>query len=139
MTNIEKAHYSPRFSASWEKTVSPGVRVLALDGGIRVNVAPANCTCLVENADRTQLEAVLERVSGETGVSLTAVYEGNTAKITAVGVQAHASTPDEGKNTPISQLWNFSGDPAGPVRAASGPGGSRKDGAAAARAFSLWG
>ena len=29
VTNIEKAHYSPRFSASWEKTVSPGVRVLA--------------------------------------------------------------------------------------------------------------
>lgn len=104
VTNIEKAHYSPRFSASWEKTVSPGVRVLALDGGIRVNVAPANCTCLVENADRTQLEVVLERVSGETGVSLTAVYEGNTAKITAVGVQAHASTPDEGKNAITATL-----------------------------------
>lgn len=104
VTNIEKAHYSPRFSASWEKTVSPGVRVLALDGGIRVNVAPANCTCLVENADKAQLEAVLKQVSGETGVSLSAEFQSNTAKITAVGVQAHASTPDEGKNAITATL-----------------------------------
>lgn len=104
VTNIEKAHYCPRFSASWKRTEAPGVRVLALDGGIRVNVAPANCTCLLENADKAQLEAVLKQVSGETGVSLSAEFQGNTAKITAVGVQAHASTPDEGKNAITATL-----------------------------------
>lgn len=104
VTNIEKAHYCPRFSASWKRTEAPGVRVLALDGGIRVNVAPANCTCLLENADKAQLEAVLKQVSGETGVSLSAEFRGNTAKITAVGVQAHASTPDEGKNAITATL-----------------------------------
>ena len=104
VTNIEKAHYCPRFSASWKKTEAPGIRVLALDGGIRVNVAPANCTCLLENADKAQLEAVLKQVSGETGVSLSAEFQGNTAKITAVGVQAHASTPDEGKNAITATL-----------------------------------
>lgn len=104
VTNIEKAHYCPRFSASWKRTEAPGVRVLALDGGIRVNVAPANCTCLLENAGKAQLEAVLKQVSGETGVSLSAEFRGNTAKITAVGVQAHASTPDEGKNAITATL-----------------------------------
>lgn len=104
VTNIEKAHYCPRFSASWKRTEAPGIRVLALDGGIRVNVAPANCTCLLENADKAQLEAVLKQVSGETGVSLSAEFQGNTAKITAVGVQAHASTPDEGKNAITATL-----------------------------------
>ena len=104
VTNIEKAHYCPRFSASWKRTEAPGVRVLALDGGIRVNVAPANCTCLLENADKAQLEAVLKQVSGETGVSLSAEFQGNTAKITAVGVQTHASTPDEGKNAITATL-----------------------------------
>ena len=104
VTNIEKAHYCPRFSASWKRTEAPGVRVLALDGGIRVNVAPANCACLLENADKAQLEAVLKQVSGETGVSLSAEFQGNTAKITAVGVQAHASTPDEGKNAITATL-----------------------------------
>lgn len=104
VTNIEKAHYCPRFSASWKRTEAPGVHVLALDGGIRVNVAPANCTCLLENADKAQLEAVLKQVSGETGVSLSAEFRGNTAKITAVGVQAHASTPDEGKNAITATL-----------------------------------
>ena len=104
VTNIEIAHYCPSFSASWKRTEAPGVRVLALDGGIRVNVAPANCTCLLENADKAQLEAVLKQVSGETGVSLSAEFRGNTAKITAVGVQAHASTPDEGKNAITATL-----------------------------------
>lgn len=104
VTNIEKAHYCPRFSASWKRTEAPGVRVLALDGGIRVNVAPANCICLLENADKAQLEAVLKQVSGETGVSLSAEFQGNTAKITAVGVQTHASTPDEGKNAITATL-----------------------------------
>lgn len=104
VTNIEKAHYCPRFSASWKRTEASGIRVLALDGGIRVNVAPANCTCLLENADKAQLEAVLKQVSGETGVSLSAEFQGNTAKITAVGVQAHASTPDEGKNAITATL-----------------------------------
>jgi len=104
VTNIEKAHYSPRFSASWKKTEAPGVHVLALDGGIRVNVAPANCTCLLENADKAQLEAVLKQVSAETGVSMAAEFQGNTAKVTAVGVQAHASTPDEGKNAITATL-----------------------------------
>ena len=104
VTNIEKAHYCPRFSASWKRTEAPGVRVLALDGGIRVNVAPANCTCLLENAGKAQLEAVLKQVSGETGVSLSAEFLGNTATITAVGVQAHASTPDEGKNAITATL-----------------------------------
>lgn len=104
VTNIEKAHYCPRFSASWKRTEAHGVRVLALNGGIRVNVAPANCTCLLENADKAQLEAVLKQVSGETGVSLSAEFQGNTAKITAVGVQAHASTPDEGKNAITATL-----------------------------------
>ena len=104
VTNIEKAHYSPRFSGTWEEKDLPGVRVLSVDGGIRTNVAPANCVAVLKNGDLEQLRTVLAETSRETGVALTAEAEGRNIIVTAVGVQAHASTPDEGRNAITAML-----------------------------------
>ena len=104
VTNIEKAHYSPCFHGTWEEAALPGVRVVSVDGGIRTNVAPANCVAVLENVDPAQLEAVLTKTAQETGVALTAETQGDKTVVTAVGVQAHASTPDEGKNAITATL-----------------------------------
>ncbi len=102
VTNIEKAGYAPKFSAQWEKTAGEGMRILSLDGGIRKNVAPANCRAVITGVkDETWecwLKADLSFVSDCTGVALKLDREGENFIVTATGVQAHASTPDEGKN-----------------------------------------
>ncbi len=102
--NIEKAGYGPKFSKAWEKTEGTGVKVLSMEGGIRKNVAPANCKAVISGGDLAQVQAILKQVSGETGVELTARAEGENLVITAVGLQAHASTPDEGKNAITATL-----------------------------------
>ena len=102
--NIEKAGYGPKFSKTWEKTQGSGVKVLSLEGGIRKNVAPANSKAVISGGDPAQVQEVLAQVSRETGVQLTAKAEGETLAVTAVGVQAHASTPDEGKNAITATL-----------------------------------
>lgn len=102
--NIEKAGYGPQFSRTWEKTEGSGVKVLSIEGGIRKNVAPANCKAVLMGASLAEVREVLAKVTGETGVELTAQEAGETLVITAVGVQAHASTPDEGKNATMATL-----------------------------------
>lgn len=102
--NIEKAGYGPKFAKTWEKTQGSGVKVRSIEGGIRKNVAPANCKAVLGDADIAQVAEVLKAVSGQTGVELTAAMEGENLVITAVGLQAHASTPDEGKNAITATL-----------------------------------
>lgn len=105
VTNIEKAGYAAKFSADWEKRQQAGIGILSVEGGIRVNVAPANCRAVLTGVeDARQLETVLEETARETGVSLTAQREGEAYVLTAVGIQAHASTPDEGKNAITAML-----------------------------------
>ena len=102
--NIEKAGYGPKFSKTWEKTTGSGVKVLSIEGGIRKNVAPANCKAVLSGADIAQVQDVLAEVTRKTGVELTVQEAGETLFITAVGIQAHASTPDEGKNAITATL-----------------------------------
>lgn len=98
VTNIEKAHYTPRFSGRWAKPQAGGARLLSLEGGIRVNVAPANAGARLGGVTAAQAAPVLERVQAETGVALTARDCPGGVALEAMGVQAHASTPDEGRN-----------------------------------------
>ncbi len=98
VTNIEKAHYTPVFSARWERPQGAGRRLLSLEGGIRVNVAPANAAALLSGLTAAEAAPVLAEVQARTGVTLTARDREGGVALEAVGVQAHASTPDEGKN-----------------------------------------
>lgn len=98
VTNIEKAHYTPQFSARWESPREAGRRLVSLEGGIRVNVAPANAAAVLSGLTAGEVEGVLAEVQAETGVELTARDREGGVVLEAVGVQAHASTPDEGRN-----------------------------------------
>lgn len=98
VTNIEKTHYCPEFAAQWEKPQGTGKRLVSLEGGIRVNVAPANGNAFVSGLTAAEVAPVLEQVQRDTGVTLTVRDQQGGVALEAVGVQAHASTPDEGKN-----------------------------------------
>lgn len=103
VTNIEKAGYAPKFSQCWEVPADSACRLLKIDGGIRVNVAPGNCTAVLKGLTKAQVEGPMAEVSAETGVEFSA-QEGDTLTIHAVGVPAHASTPNQGKNAITAML-----------------------------------
>ena len=98
VTNIEKAHYCPQFSASWAKPEDSARRLVKLKGGIRVNVAPANCSALVKGLHAEDVQPVLAEVRSRTGVDFAAAESEEGLTLTATGIQAHASVPDDGKN-----------------------------------------
>lgn len=104
VTNVEKAHYGPRFSHSWQ--AQPPVRghVAEMKGGIRVNVAPANCTARIVGIPAEEAAPILADVDARTGVKLTAQERENGLVLTAVGVEAHAAYPDGGKNAITAML-----------------------------------
>lgn len=113
VTNIEKAHYCPQFSAAWAKPEEAPCRLVKLEGGIRVNVAPANCAAVVKGLSAEAVQPVLAGVQARTGVEFAAGESDAGLTITATGVQAHASTPDEGKNAITAMLEVLSSLPLG--------------------------
>ena len=97
VTNIEKAHYTPKFSADWEKSdLLP--RVTAVKGGIRTNVAPGNCTATLLGLSAQAVQGVCADVEARTGVQFVVTCGREEVTVQAKGAEAHASTPDEGKN-----------------------------------------
>lgn len=104
VTNIEKAGYAPKFSHSWDAPADSPCRLLKLDGGIRVNVAPGNCTAVVKGLTEGQVAEAMAQVAAATGVNFSAKAENGILVIAAVGVPAHASTPDAGKNAITAML-----------------------------------
>lgn len=104
VTNIEKAGYAPQFSGRWEAQPDQERQLLTLKGGIRTNVAPGNCTALIRGLLAADVQAAMAEIREKTGVLFTAVETGDLLRLDAAGVQAHASTPDEGKNAITAML-----------------------------------
>lgn len=104
VTNIEKATYAPFFGQTWEIQPKAENRLLSLNGGIRVNVAPGNCTAKIAGMAKASVEAELATIAAETGVAFEAAEENGVLTIEATGVQAHASRPHEGKNAITAML-----------------------------------
>lgn len=104
VTNIEKAGYAPKFHIAWEPQEEAKAQLLEVHGGIRINVAPGNCTAKIRDLSGETAQSVLDQVSASTGVKLEAVEENGILTIEATGVQTHASTPDEGKNAIAAML-----------------------------------
>lgn len=95
--NVEKARYAPEFSAAWEKVdVLP--RLVSVKGGIRANVAPGHCTAVVAGVESDTVKAACAGVAERTGVEFLLSGDAQELTIQANGAEAHASTPDEGKN-----------------------------------------
>ena len=104
VTNIEKAGYAPRFSRSWEPQIEQERQLISLKGGIRTNVAPGNCTAMIRGLRAQDIRGAMDSVQADTGVIFEATNTDGLLKLEATGVQAHASTPDEGKNAITAML-----------------------------------
>lgn len=104
VTNVEKARYAPTFSASWPQQPAAKGHIRSISGGIRINVAPANCTVNILGLTAADVLPVLKQTEAATGVSLSAEDCGDGVIITAAGVQAHAARPDGGKNAITATL-----------------------------------
>ena len=94
--NLEKGAYRPAFGANW--TPEEGAVVLEIRGGEVANVVPKQATATVRGVEEAALAAACEAAAARTGVSFRWELEGDTAHITARGMDAHASTPWEGNN-----------------------------------------
>ncbi len=109
VVNIEKGRLPGKFSMSWEKQRS-GARILRVTGGKIANAVPPRATAVLAGISQMVLDVLtleLEKVTGvrfETkrgGGDLVTEKEAGTdtlLTVTAIGRNAHASTPDEGKN-----------------------------------------
>ena len=104
VTNIEKATYAPAFGQVWEAQPKAENQLLSLKGGIRVNVAPGDCTAKIAGMTAASVEAEMAAVAAQTGVSFAASEENGTLTLEATGIQAHASRPNEGKNAITAML-----------------------------------
>lgn len=94
--NIEKGRLAKSFTASFAGERAAGGSVLALHGGDKVNVVPANAWACVTGVSMEDVQtAIAEDASG---VKFTAETKEAGIQITAKGLAGHASTPEVGKN-----------------------------------------
>lgn len=103
VTNIEKATYAPTFGTKWTLPEAEN-QLLSLHGGIRINVAPGNCTAKIRGMSKAAVEDAMAAVAEQTGVAFEAVEENGVLTIEATGAQSHASRPMEGKNAITAML-----------------------------------
>lgn len=95
--NIEKGHYQPTFSASWDQeTALP--RVTSLTGGPRLNMVPPKANALVAGLSVEDIQAVIPTLGLEEAISFTLTQQEGGVHILAAGQGAHGSTPEEGHN-----------------------------------------
>lgn len=111
VTNVEKARFAPRFSQSWSEQPQFRGHLSSIHGGIRVNVAPANCTARILGLKAQEISGILADTAASTGVSLTAQDTDSGVVITAAGAECHAAHPDEGRNAITAMLQALCGLP----------------------------
>jgi succinyl-diaminopimelate desuccinylase len=104
--NIEKGHYHPVFTKHWAaETALP--RVAELTGGIRLNVVPPEASAVVLGLDAELVQDMVDFQNG-TGVTFAVTDVEGGIRIDAHGKNAHASTPDEGRNAITALLDRLS-------------------------------
>ncbi len=104
--NIEKGRLAKEFGSVVEKQ-RRGPALLALHGGDKVNVVPANAWARVKGVPAPVVE---QRIKEDTtGVQFTMAEREGDIEIRAKGAAAHASTPELGKNA-ICALLSFVAD-----------------------------
>ncbi|MBQ3192213.1 MAG: Sapep family Mn(2+)-dependent dipeptidase [Oscillospiraceae bacterium] len=104
VTNIEKASYAPLFGQTWEAQPEANAQLISLNGGIRVNVAPGNCTAKIRGLSAAAVKPAVAEIAAETGVSFDVSEAEGILTIEATGKQAHASRPHEGNNAITATL-----------------------------------
>ena len=104
VTNIEKATYGPKFSRSWDPQPETDGQILMIHGGLRLNIAPGNCTVKIRSLAKAAVADAMDTVAAETGVSFEAAEENGILILEATGEQAHASHPEDGRNAITAML-----------------------------------
>lgn len=96
VVNIEKGKLHGNFVANFEKSTELP-RIVSIEAGTKVNVVPPKAKVVIEGLKIDDVKAEADKVSAETGIKflfdLEPVFE-----ITAMGKNAHGSTPQNGNN-----------------------------------------
>ncbi|MDD6159517.1 MAG: Sapep family Mn(2+)-dependent dipeptidase [Oscillospiraceae bacterium] len=95
--NTEKGMLRPTFSARWplQETLP---RLRRLDGGIRMNILPADASADVEGLSAHEIRPIADGVTARTGVRFTVTEEDGLTHIAAKGEASHAAWPEGGVN-----------------------------------------
>ncbi len=104
VTNIEKAGYAPKFSASWEPQPQAEAQLVSIHGGIRVNVAPGNCSVTIRGLSKAAAEEKMALLAEKTGVDFAASEDNGILTIDATGLPSHAARPHQGRNAITAML-----------------------------------
>lgn len=103
LINLEKGGYKPVFGAKWdEETALP--RVCAIHGGTTTNIVTRECDAWLEGISADAVRPLMEQQQAETGVLFTLTEEGEKLHLHALGVSAHAASPETGKNAQIAMV-----------------------------------
>lgn len=97
VTNTEKGRLPGHFTAEFEASDALP-RLVSIQAGTKINVVPGKAAATVEGFDVDTLKAAAKTVEEETGIQFQFSGDDAHCVITAVGVGAHASTPQEGNN-----------------------------------------
>ena len=85
-----------------------GITVKEIKGGNAPNMVPDNAIAILEVEDIKDFKNKFDRYKKDNAYPITIDIEKNTVKVTAKGVSAHGSTPENGDNA-ISYLMDFLG------------------------------
>lgn len=101
--NIEKGFHSPIFSQTWadDKTLP---RVTNIHGGVTKNIVTREAYALTEGLDKAAVTALCKAHEEKTGVKFTVSDTDTGLRIDALGVSAHAASPEDGKNAQTALL-----------------------------------
>ena len=95
--NIEKGSHHPVFSKTWEKT-DKLPRVSKLNAEKTANIVPLECEADVLGLTKEDIAAAAAETENKTTVKFTLTDIEGGVHVLAVGLAAHASTPQNGKN-----------------------------------------
>lgn len=94
--NVEKGHFSGGGSAKLDAPL--GGNLISFHAGVKGNVIPGKAYCTLTGLDSAGLRTAVDAVTAQTGVAFLIEEEGDRLRLTAQGVQGHASTPEHGNN-----------------------------------------
>ena len=97
IVNAEKGRFAPTFCASWDKDITLP-RIVSLSGGSTMNVIPNRAEAVTEGLSLDEVKSFCADFSEKTGVTMSAVQDGDYIKISALGAAAHAARPEHGNN-----------------------------------------
>ena len=97
LINLEKGGLRGEFSAKWEESKALP-RIVSMDCGTKLNVVPDKANAVIEGMEKTELLALCEKASAETGVSYAVSETNGMLRIDAKGDGAHAASPQAGNN-----------------------------------------